>query len=586
MRKRTLILLGTSFLLFLVAAIVRFVSFQNMREYTHEVEMSRNLIVSLEKLSNHLKSAQIYSADSSRGEDYVFFKKYRDEQAMIPGELEQVTGLVRRFDEKQQALWHVVDLTVRKHLPLLMQKNVNEIAHSEERWRLGALLRINTTITLMVQHEEAALDTKKRQLQQALAWTDGVSFALVLIALLIFGITFTHNLKLSKKERWLEGFLSSVLNTSQAGIVSYKAMRERGRITDFSVAFSNEAVAPLLGMEDARSNQTKQALEQFVKEANLFQHFVTVAETGNKMELETQFGSGAQKQWLQLLLARRDDGVTLSIHNISAIKQYQEDLKISISQLERSNAELEQYAYAASHDLQEPLRKITTFGHLLHDTQTETLDEKGKNYLDKILSSASRMTALIRDLLNFSSLNKRTDFEPVNLQEILDNVLQDLELVIAQKEARIYAEALPSIEAIPLQMHQLFYNLCNNALKFSSPNRKPEIRITCSRTSPAELDKLGLPQGSDYLRLMVADNGIGFDKTHALQIFGLFKRLNNKELYNGSGIGLALCKRVMENHQGLIFAESSEGYGARFYLLLPVSQSNLLTAETTMRNTA
>lgn len=586
MRKRTLILLGTSFLFFLVAAIIRFVSFNNMREYTREVEWSRDLIVSLEKLSNHFKSAQIYSADSSGGEEYVFFEKYREEQAMIPGELEQIGTLLSRHNKKQQDLWLIVEQNVRTHLPLLLQKSVSQIAHSEERWRLGALLRINTTITFMVQQEERVLQAKKNKLHKALAWTDGVSFALVMIALLIFGITFTHNLRLSRKERWLEGFLSSVLNTSQAGIVSYRAVREKGRIAGFSVAFLNEAVAPLAGLHDAQSEETKKAMEQFVWEANLFQHFVTVTETGNKMELETQYGSSGQQRWLQLLLARRDDGVTLSVHDISTIKQYQEDLKTSISQLERSNAELEQYAYAASHDLQEPLRKISTFGHLMHDTQWDKLDDKGKNYLDKILHSASRMTTLIRDLLNFSSLNKKTEFEVVNLQEIMDNVLQDLELAIAQKDARVHTDPLPVIEAIPLQMHQLFYNLCNNAVKFSSPNRRPEIRITCGKATPAELAKFGLPANSSYLRLMVADNGIGFDKCHAQQIFGLFKRLNNKELYNGSGIGLALCKRVMENHQGLIFAESDEGYGARFYLLLPEKQEHILAKEQTLRHTA
>lgn len=586
MSKRTLILLGTSFFLFMVAAIIRFISFNNMQDYTKEVEYSSDLIVKLEQFSNHLKSAEIYSEDTSRGKEFNFYKIYGDQQDKIPEKLQEIRVLVQGYDEKQQALWNRIEKIVRQNLPLLMQKNVKQIAKSGESWRLGHLLRINNFISYMVQHEENLLLNKKEQLRKALYWTDLVSFALVLIALLIFGITFSHYLRLSRKERWLEGFLSSVLNTSQAGIVSYKAVRERGSIAGFSVAFSNESVVPLLHLDKSDSNKHKQALERFVWEANLFEHFTTVVETGQNLEMETAFEVAHEKVWLQLLIARRDDGVTVSVHDISTIKQYQEDLKTSIAQLERSNAELEQYAYAASHDLQEPLRKITTFGHLLHDTQYERLDEKGRSYLEKILSSASRMSTLIRDLLSFSSLNRKTDFEPVDLKTVMQSVLQDLELLIQQKEARIEVDDLPTINAIPLQMHQLFYNLCNNALKFSSPNRRPEIRITCSKLSADEAGSLGLPSENDFLRIMVADNGIGFDKAHGQQIFGLFKRLNNKELYSGSGIGLALCKRVMENHSGHIFAEGNEGYGARFYLLFPAAQADSKPIASTLRNTA
>ncbi|OLY93004.1 His Kinase A (phospho-acceptor) domain-containing protein [Cnuella takakiae] len=586
MSKKTLILLGTSFLLFMVAAIIRFISFTELRAYIREVECSRELIVSLEKLSTHLKSAQIYAGDTTNGAMYNFFVNNRNEIRLIPQDLEKIGKIVKDHRPKQQKQWEMVGATVKEQLPLLQQYNLSKLANMPGTGGLGALLRINTSIAYMVQQEEAELQGKRQHLIAAQEWNDGVSLALVLIALLIFGITFTHNLRLSRKERWLEGFLSSVLDTSRAGIVSYKAIRQQNTIEKFSVAYRNDAAGPLIEAIDLSDNEIDQRFEQFVKEAKLFRHFVAVVENDQNQEMEIAYQAGEKQIWLQLLLAKRDDGVTLSMHDISAIKQYQEDLKTSITELERSNSELEQYAYAASHDLQEPLRKITTFAHMLQDTQSENLNEKGRQYIQKIIASTSRMTTLIRDLLNFSSLKQKDHFENLDLNDVLESVLQDLELAIQQKEVRISAEHLPEIEAIPLQMHQLFYNLLTNAVKFASPNRKPEIRITCGTLPHEQKERFGLNPQLSYLQLMVADNGIGFDRQHANQIFGLFKRLNNKELYTGSGIGLALCKRVMDNHQGLIFAESEEGMGARFYLLLPTSQHQNLAPLASLKKSA
>lgn len=585
MGKRTLILLGTSFLLFLVAATIRYVSFNDMRTYTHDVERSRELIVSLEKLSNHLKSTQIVPGDSADGSRYHFFEVQQKESALIQKELVKVGRLVQQHRPNQQIQYQILNATVRRQLPLMLRKNARMIAGSQDRSNFGALLRINNTIRFMVQQEEAALEVKARELENALAWTDRVSFALVLIALLIFGITFTHNLKLSRKERWLQGFLSSVLDTSRAGIVSFKAVRDKGRIVQFTVAYMNEAAGPILFGNDPTTTYAAR-MHEFIVQTQLFPLLQEVAETGANQQLEIPYQRGAETCWLQLLLARRDDGATLSIHDISAIKKYQEDLQQTITQLERSNAELEQYAYAASHDLQEPLRKITTFGHLLNDTQQDRLDEKGQRHLEKILAAASRMTSLIRDLLAFSSLKRKEGFEMVSLDEVLHNVQQDLELAITQKQVKVYAEPMPVVEAIPLQMHQLLYNLFNNAIKFASPHRNPEIRVSCTRLPGEERSRLGLATDRPYLQLVVADNGIGFDPSHAQQIFGLFKRLNNRELYSGSGIGLALCKRVMENHHGQIWAESKEGQGARFTLLIPEIQPGSHINTATLKQTA
>jgi PAS domain S-box-containing protein len=241
------------------------------------------------------------------------------------------------------------------------------------------------------------------------------------------------------------------------------------------------------------------------------------------------------------------------------------------SSLQRSNAELGQFAYIASHDLQEPLRKVSTFAQMLEHSLGD-IDQRSKGYLDKINSSAARMLTLIRDVLAYSQLSKGQEvYEPVRLQEVIDGIRGDFELLIEQKGARIEYANLPVIEAIPLQMSQLFGNLISNALKFSRPGIKPVIHITASLLEGADSGKYLLP--TPYYKLEFRDNGIGFNQEHAGQIFHIFQRLHGKSEFAGTGIGLAMCKKITQNHHGEIYAEGNIDSGAVFTLILPEKQS-------------
>jgi len=230
------------------------------------------------------------------------------------------------------------------------------------------------------------------------------------------------------------------------------------------------------------------------------------------------------------------------------------DLAEANEQLQQSNAELRQFAYIASHDLQEPLRKIATYAGLLED-QSETLPA-AKAYLDKIISASNRMQTLIRGILSYSELSRTAPaFEPVDLNHILKDILAEFDLLIEQKQAQIFLQSLPTINAVPLQMTQLFSNLISNALKYTRPGTPPIITIACR------------PEDAEYY-IDITDNGIGFAQEHAEQIFSIFKRLHRKTEYSGTGIGLAMCKRIVENHHGRIFAQSQPGQGATFHLTL------------------
>lgn len=261
------------------------------------------------------------------------------------------------------------------------------------------------------------------------------------------------------------------------------------------------------------------------------------------------------------------DRVLLVGHDITSIMQANDKLMKVNTELEKSNRDLEQFAYVASHDLQEPLRKIQTFADLSQKNaeQPDIL----RRYLQKIISSAARMSELIRAVLNYSRLARiHEEFNPVDLNAIIDNIKVDLELLIAEKEADVQTETLPVVRAVPLQMNQLFLNLFTNALKFSE--KKPEIRISASFVSAKDLDRYGLPvNDANYLRIAFSDNGIGFDPRYAEQVFAIFQRLHGSESFAGTGIGLALCKKIVENHGGFITVESEPGKGSSFFIFFP-----------------
>ena len=250
------------------------------------------------------------------------------------------------------------------------------------------------------------------------------------------------------------------------------------------------------------------------------------------------------------------------------VEERTKELTLSNALLKKSNNELEQFAYIASHDLQEPLRKIQTFLELIEGNLDD--NEVRQKYFGKIESSAIRMSQLINGVLNFSRLAMVNDkLEKVNLNSILSSVKEDFELLIDEKKATIEAGPLPIVWGNTMQLSQLVSNLINNSLKFC--DKEPVITISYCTATEEILKKHALSNaGNPYLHFTFTDNGIGFDQQYAEQIFSIFQRLNERGSYSGTGIGLALCKKIVDNHKGIIWAEGAAGKGAAFHFLLPV----------------
>ncbi|HWA35082.1 MAG TPA: ATP-binding protein, partial [Cyclobacteriaceae bacterium] len=236
-------------------------------------------------------------------------------------------------------------------------------------------------------------------------------------------------------------------------------------------------------------------------------------------------------------------------------------VKERTAELEKINYELLQFTSVASHDLKEPLRKISIFSKMLRDSASGSLDEFQKKYVDNIIQSSGRMTALIEDLLQFSRLSQeKFSFEPVDLNKLLAQITSDLEIMIQEKKATISFDGLPVIRGIELQLGQLFQNLVSNSLKFADLNRPPVITVTSTRVAK---------DNKPFHRIVFSDNGIGFENSSADKIFEVFQRLHTRDEYEGTGVGLAIVKKIVMMHGGEIKAIGYPSQGATIEILLP-----------------
>jgi two-component system CheB/CheR fusion protein len=317
-----------------------------------------------------------------------------------------------------------------------------------------------------------------------------------------------------------------------------------------------------------------------------FDRYVKVIETG-KME-NFEFFHDPLQCWYEIVAVKMMDGIVTTFTDVTQkkkaadlIAQSFEDLKLTSYKLqetnlrlEQSNMDLLQFASVASHDLKEPLRKIQTFGNILYSKLEKKLDSNEKNYLDKIINASHRMQVLIEDVLTLSKLsNTENLYAQTDVKSVIRHIVDDLEISIREKGTQIQIGNLPSIEAVPGQIHQLFQNLISNALKFNE-SQIPVVRIEARNVKADEAREYGISPAA-YVVFCVSDNGIGFEEKYREKIFGIFQRLHSNNHFHGTGIGLAICKKIVENHHGFIRAESKPGNGSAFIITLPISQKKV-----------
>lgn len=303
-------------------------------------------------------------------------------------------------------------------------------------------------------------------------------------------------------------------------------------------------------------------------------NIVMIATDVTSQVLTRQDLTDSENRFLQQSRALMNSNQDLAMANQQlAINNH--DLETANSQLSRSNSALEQFAYVASHDLQEPLRKIQQFGDIVKSRFSEQLGAEGAQYVERMQSAATRMSTLIKDLLTYSRLSTRRDrVETVNLGDAVQEALTNLELLVSETRASIQVSLLPTMDVQYTQFVQLFQNLIGNAIKFRRNLVPCQISIDSRVITAAELPPTVKPvrTADHYHVISVADNGIGFDEQYLSRIFQVFQRLNGRNEYAGTGVGLAICERVATNHGGAITATSRLGEGSTFYIYLPAKQ--------------
>lgn len=353
--------------------------------------------------------------------------------------------------------------------------------------------------------------------------------------------------------------------------------------------YYNQAVFDYSGLslEQIIENGWLQIVHPDEREENI-QVWMESIETGKEFVFQHRFKNkeGNYRWQLSRAIPQRDNtgnillwiGTSTDIHDQKTfleqlelmVKERTQELVEVNYELERSNNELKQFAYVASHDLQEPLRKIMTYSNWLSGKYKE-LPEESLEYLSKINLSANRMSRLIRDVLDFSSTSKISDgFCIIDLDEIVRDIVTDFELEIQTKNAILNIGTLPLVTAIPMQMRQLFHNLLSNALKFSIEGKKQVIEVSSKKIRGNQIkDHVSANKNLNYWQIIFSDKGIGFDQKFSEQIFTIFQRLHGRSQYEGTGIGLALCRKIADNHNGFINAISIENEGATFHIYLP-----------------
>lgn len=379
-------------------------------------------------------------------------------------------------------------------------------------------------------------------------------------------------------------FIEKITNVTPSIIASYN-------IHTGQYSFINEAVEKMLGYSTTKimeegvpfmvslihpddvttlMERNNQALE----EAN------NLRNTDEEPIVEFKYrlrNSRGEYRWLHTygtIFERNEHGKVESILNVSVDVTEQEMIEQALFkknlQLQQSNTSLEEYAYVASHDLKEPLRKISTFSDRILTTQQSTLNEEGRIYLNKIIDASKRMQKMINDLLSVSTITGNKVFEPTDLSQVLSDVLHTLDYKIEENNAIIEASKLPSVTVVPTQFRQLFQNLISNSLKFAKEGEPTHIRIAHKYLSQAAVKNLNLTKANKYLQIEFSDNGIGFDNQYAEKIFAIFQRLHGRADFDGTGIGLAVCRKIVENHDGIIFAKGVVNEGAVFTIIIPV----------------
>ncbi|WP_179374399.1 sensor histidine kinase [Winogradskyella wichelsiae] len=557
----------------------------SLSESTEVVKDTYNLRSELEYIISNLKDAELGHRGYLLTHDSIFLEPYEESAEKVNNNLLRLDTLIIKNKVQRENLNQLeVDVASRF---AIFNKSLNiaedKIILSQELLLLlheGKIKmdRIRNDISVMLVYENKLLLENQKKSEQALGLTPLFLYGILVLTLVLLLVAYAKINRdltvLSETNEDLEIFKKL---TEQAEVVS-KSGTWIWYVDENTYHFSDN-LYKLLGVEPNSFEPSLENLFEFIHEEDReglgqevnsmikneelpFVNYRIVQPNGTikhfKAHAQLIDNGFEDKQLLGVTL-----DVTDEFDNFKLIEERN-------LELERNNKELSAFNYVASHDLQEPLRKIQTFISRIEAKELNNLSEKGQFYIDKIKSSSSRMRMLIEDLLQYSRTNKsKNDFKNVDINQLLEQAKQELSDSIEDKNAEIISSILPTMEVVSFQIEQLFINLISNSLKYSREGVPLVIEIKHQEVLSNDVECLQKSLFKYHHKIIFKDNGIGFEQTYSKKIFDLFNRLHGKSEYSGTGIGLAICKKIVDNHHGVIIAKGEPGIGASFTIYLP-----------------
>lgn len=556
-----------------------------LSESTELLNTSYKIQIQLERLLSDLKDAETGQRGYIITGDSVFLKPYKSAHARVQKSFVELKFLT--FDNKKQqdnldSLFQLIDLRFNYLEISLITTSVLPVdkeSLDKNMYRGKTVMdKIRTHIDKMNEMEAGFLKEHEKKYSHEIYFTPIITFMILLFSILIFSISFSKiNNDLYVLQKSNEELIIKTESIKHAELIGEFCITQLDMETN-SISYSDNLYV-LLGCEPQSFEPTnenflkfvhpddRQIVEEDMEKTNRKESTFPISYRIIRKDGELRYFRSTGKFISDNGNIKTQIGIIKDITQLYLINIKLEERN---QELERSISELESFNRVASHDLQEPLRKIQTFISRISEKESLNMSEAGKTYFEKILISANQMRTLIDDLLIFSRTNKTEKvFETTDLTHLLENSIQELSFEIEEKEAVFHSVQLPVLNVIPFQIQQLFTNLIGNSLKYSKEGISPEIRIDCFIVTSDDYPSLRMNNQVKYYKISVTDNGLGFEQKYAESIFLLFHRLHNKTEYPGSGIGLSICKKIVENHNGFIIAEGNPGIGSVFTFFLP-----------------
>ena len=580
------ILFVISLAILLLISALTFKHFETISKSTDEVMHTHVVNLKLEQLSSAMKDGETGTRGYMLTKDTTFLKPFygsKERAMLIFTELKKLTSdnniqqenlkeylklIEERFTAWNEILLHNRDANYTNSEKFLTDLNLGKLTMDS--------IKSETNQMIFVEKQKLNIRNSDYQYQTKITPVFTISMVFFVLLLLIFSFSKINN-DVRKLQLSNDDLMFSKTSSDQAEILgNYSSWL--WNLNTHKMTFSNNQYR-LLGCEPQSFLASNEKLLEFVHPEDknilekIFQHVVkeqllnTIYYRIIRKDGEIRYLKSSGRL---IFDSYKNKNIVGNTSDITEQRLANLAIEARNLELEQSNSELASFNHVASHDLQEPLRKIQTFISRFSDEDKSNLSENAKGYFIKIEEALSRMRSLIDDLLMFSRANKSEKiFEKFDLNVTFENAIQELSQTIYEKEAIIESTVLPKLTIIPFQMQQLFVNLIGNSLKYSEPDRTSKISIQSEKILATDYPILSKPVSKFYYKISFIDNGLGFEQEYAEKIFLLFNRLHHSKAYKGTGIGLTICKKIAENHNGYLSAEGRLDQGATFNLFLP-----------------